>query len=217
MPKPIMNLAGSGMHTHQSLFDINTGENVFYDKDDKYQLSRIAYNFIAGQMKHIKAMVSILCPVVNSYKRLISGFEAPVYIMWARMNRSALIRVPRWFEDKPETARIELRCPDPACNPYLAFAVMLKSGMDGIKHDLTPPEPIEENVYQLDYDMLVYKKIDVLPTSLYEALAELKKDKVIQESLGRHLYERYIDVKTREWDEFKTQVTPWEIDKYLHM
>jgi glutamine synthetase len=215
MPKPIMGVVGSGMHIHQSLFSVKTKRNTFYNKNDKYRLSKIAYSFIAGQMKHIKAMCVILCPTVNSYKRLISGFEAPVYISWASMNRSALIRVPQWFRQKQESARVELRCPDATCNPYLAFAVMLRAGLDGIKNNLSPPQPVEENVYQLDRESLVSKKVDVLPTSLWEALNELKKDKLIQEVLGNHLLERYINIKTKEWDEFKAQVTSWEIDKYL--
>jgi len=215
MPKPIMGVVGSGMHIHQSLFDVKTKRNTFYNKNDKYRLSKIAYSFIAGQMKHIKAMCVILCPTVNSYKRLISGFEAPIYITWASMNRSALIRVPQWFRQKQESARVELRCPDATCNPYLAFAVMLRAGLDGIKNNLSPPQPVEENVYQLDRESLVSKKVDVLPTSLWEALNELKKNKLIHEVLGNHLFEMYINIKTKEWDEFKAQVTPWEIDKYL--
>jgi len=215
MPKPIMDAAGSGMHIHQSLFDLKTKTNAFYDKDHEYNLSKVAYNFIAGQIKHINAMCAVLCPTVNSYKRLVSGFEAPVYITWAAMNRSALLRVPKWFRTKSEAARIELRCPDPACNPYLAFAVMLKAGLDGIKNKLAPPEPVEENIYTLDDESRVRKNINVLPTSLWEALDELKKDKLMEEVLGEHLFERYIDVKTKEWDEFKKQVTGWEIDTYL--
>ncbi len=215
MPKPAMGIAGSGMHIHQSLFDVKAKRNAFHDKGDKYGLSKTAYSFIAGQMKHIKAMCCILCPTVNSYKRLVSGFEAPVYITWAGMNRSALIRVPKWFKQRQESARIELRCPDPTCNPYLAFAVMLKAGLDGIKNNLTPPQPVEENVYQLDRESLISKMVDVLPTSLWEALNELKNSKLIQEVLGGHLLERYVTIKTREWDEFKMQVTPWEINKYL--
>jgi len=215
MPKPVMGKPGSGMHVHQSLFDIKTKTNAFYDENDKYNLSKNAYSFIAGQIKHIGAMCAILCPTVNSYKRLVSGFEAPVYVTWAAMNRSALLRVPKWFRAKSEPARIELRCPDPACNPYLAFAVMLKAGLDGIKNNIEPPEPVEENIYSLDDESRVSKNIDVLPTSLAEALDELTKDKVIQDVLGEHLFERYIDVKTKEWDEFKKQVTSWEIDTYL--
>jgi len=215
MPKPMMGRAGSGMHVHQSLFDTKSKTNAFYDKGHKYNLSKIAFNFIAGQIKHINAMCAVLCPAVNSYKRLVSGFEAPVYVTWAAMNRSALLRVPKWFKAKSEAARIELRCPDPACNPYLAFAVMLRAGLDGIKNDLTPPEPVEEDIYSLDVESLVQKNIDILPTSLAEALDALKKDKVLQDVLGEHLFERYIDVKTKEWDEFKKQVTNWEIDTYL--
>ena len=215
MPKPIMEMAGSGMHIHQSLFDIKAKTNAFYDKEHKYNLSKIACNFIAGQIKHIGAMCAILCPTVNSYKRLVSGFEAPVYVTWAAMNRSALLRVPKWFKQKKEAARIELRCPDPTCNPYLAFAVMLRAGLDGIKNDLQPPDAVEENIYELDSESLLQKNIDLLPTSLAEALDALKKDKVLQETLGKHLFERYIDVKTKEWDEFKKQVTSWEIDTYL--
>lgn len=215
MAKPIMGKSGSGMHVHQSFFDIKTKTNAFYSKDRKYNLSETAFNFIAGQIKHIDAMCAILCPTVNSYKRLVSGFEAPVYITWAGMNRSALLRVPKWFKARPQAARIELRCPDSSCNPYLAFAVMLKAGLDGIKNNLKPPEPVEENIYQLDNESLVQKKIDLLPTSLAEALNALKKDKILQETLGKHLFERYIDVKTKEWDEFKQQVTNWELETYL--
>lgn len=215
MPKPVMDMNGSGMHTHQSLFDIKSGRNAFFDKNDKYNLSKIAYNFIAGQIKHIGAMSAILCPTVNSYKRLVPGFEAPVYITWAGMNRSSLLRVPKWFGARSEAARIELRCPDPACNPYLAFAVMLSAGIDGIRNDLTPPEPVEENIYDLDDESLVQKNIEVLPSSLNEALQELKEDNLIRDCLGEHLFERYIRVKTREWDEFKKQVTGWEIKTYL--
>jgi glutamine synthetase len=215
MPKPIMDAPGSGMHVHQSLFDIKAKANAFYDKDHKYNLSKLARNFIAGQIGHINAMCAVLCPTVNSYKRLVSGFEAPVYVTWAAMNRSALLRVPKWFKAKSEAARIELRCPDPACNPYLAFAVMLKAGLDGVKNNLEPPEPVEENIYQLDGESLVQRNIDVLPTSLLEALEQLKKDALLQEVLGRHLFERYVDVKTKEWDQFKKQVTRWEIDTYL--
>ena len=216
MPKPIKGAAGSGMHVHQSLAN-KAGKNIFYDSKDKYQLSRDARYFIAGQMKHIKSMVAVLCPTVNSYKRLVSGFEAPVYISWASANRSALIRVPKWSKNKPQSARIELRCPDPTCNPYLAFAVMLKAGLDGIKNKQIPPEPVEENVYEFDGEKLNNKKIDALPTSLFEALDEFKKSVLFKETLGDHLFEKYIAIKNREWDEFKMQVSPWEKEKYLDM
>ena len=215
MPKPIEGAAGSGMHCHQSIFDTQTKKNLFYDENDKYRLSKTAYNFIAAQIKYIKEMSAILCPTVNSYKRLVSGFEAPVYITWAGMNRSALIRVPKWFKQKPQAARIELRCADPTCNPYLTFGVMLKAGIDGIKNDMKPPEPLEKNVFQFDNESLVSKKIDMLPTSLWEALNELKKSNIFKEFFGDHLFKKYIDIKTKEWNEFKIQVTSWEINKYL--
>ncbi len=215
MPKPIMGIAGSGMHVHQSLFNIRTKKNAFYDLKDKYKLSKTAYNFIAGQLNHIKGMTAVLCPTVNSYKRLVTGFEAPVYISWARTNRSSLIRVPHWFEDKPNSARIELRCPDPACNPYLAFAVMLAAGIDGIKKKLKLSEPIEEDLYKFDEEKLASKRIDTLPSSLHEAIYELKNNKLMQNILGEHLFKRYINIKTKEWNEFKMQVTEWERERYL--
>lgn len=215
MPKPIMNLAGSGMHVHQSLFNTKSNINLFFSPNDEYNLSKTAYHFIAGQLKHIKGMMAVLCPTVNSYKRLVTGFEAPVYIAWARINRSALIRVPHWFEDKPNTARMELRCPDPACNPYLAFAVMLAAGLDGIENKIKLAAPIEEDLYKFDKAKLLSRKIETLPSSLFEAIYELKKNKLMQEVLGDHLYRKYINIKTREWNEFKTQVTKWEVEKYL--
>ncbi|MCK4753053.1 MAG: glutamine synthetase [Planctomycetes bacterium] len=215
MPKPMMGAAGSGMHVHQSLFDIATEKNAFYDDDDKYNFSKVAYNFIAGQMKHIKAMSAIVCPTVNSYKRLVSGYEAPVYITWATANRSALLRIPRWFKTNKAAARVELRCPDPSCNPYLAFAVMLRAGLEGIKNDMQAPEPIEENIYQLDEESRISRNIDLLPTSIDQAMHEFKRSELMRDVLGEHLFEKYIDVKTKEWDEFRLQVTPWEIDTYL--
>ncbi|MHC4365430.1 MAG: glutamine synthetase family protein, partial [Planctomycetota bacterium] len=215
MPKPAMGKPGSGMHVHQSLFNIKAGANAFYDEGHEYNLSKAAFSFIAGQIKHINGMCAILCPTVNSYKRLVSGFEAPVYVTWAAMNRSALLRVPKWFKAKSEAARIELRNPDPACNPYLAFAVMLKAGLDGIENNLEPPESVEEDIYSLDDESLANKKIDILPGSLGDALYALKKDGLMRETLGEHLFERYIDVKSREWDEFKKQVTEWEVETYL--
>ncbi|MGW8272352.1 MAG: glutamine synthetase family protein [Thermodesulfovibrionales bacterium] len=215
MPKPIMGLAGSGMHVHQSLSDRRTKRNLFYGANDRYKLSPLAYNFIAGQIHHIKGMMPILCPTVNSYKRLVTGYEAPIYISWARINRSALIRVPHWFDDRPNAARIELRCPDPACNPYLASAIMLAAGLDGIEKKIPLPDPVEEDLYAFSEEKLSGRKIDVLPSSLYEAILELKKDQLIRDVLGEHLSRRYIDIKMREWNEFKKQVTRWEIEKYL--
>lgn len=217
MPKPIKGISGSGMHVHQSLFKPGTDNNLFYNENDEYKLSDTAYQFVAGQLAHIKAMSAILSPTVNSYKRLTPGYEAPVYISWARINRSALIRIPAYTKGKNQATRVELRSPDPACNIYLAFAVMLKAGLNGIKNSLTPPKSVEEDVYNFSDDKLQEMKIDTLPYSLWQAIKELKKDAVIQEALGKHTYERYIEAKTREWDEYRLEVTPWELNKYLEI
>jgi len=210
-----MGMAGSGMHVHQSLFLKRTKKNAFYNPRDNYHLSDMAYHFIAGQLYHIKGLMAVLCPTVNSYKRLVTGFEAPVYISWARINRSALMRVPQWFEDKPNSARIELRCPDPACNPYLAFAVMLAGGLDGVEKKMALSDPVEEDLYTCDEEKLVAMGVDTLPSSLYEAIQELKNNGLMLDVLGEHLYRRYVHIKTREWNEFKMQVTEWEREKYL--
>ncbi len=215
MPKPIFGINGSGMHVHQSLFDIKTGKNMFYDPKDRYKLSQMAYHFIAGQMEHVRGMSAILAPLVNSYKRLVPGYEAPVYICWAQINRSALMRIPMYSKGREQSVRCELRCPDPSCNPYLAFAVMLKAGLDGIKRKLVPPKPVEENVYDFDDSKLEGMNISVLPHSLYEAIKELKKDRLVQEALGEKLFERYVEAKIKEWDEFRTTVTEWEVERYL--
>ena len=213
MPKPLKDFPGSGMHVHQSLF--KNGKNIFFDEKDKYNLSETAYSFIAGQMKSVKSMCAILCPTINSYKRLVSGFEAPVYITWARMNRSALIRVPKWFGKKPNSARMEIRCPDPICNPYLAFSVMLKAGLEGVKRELKPPEPVEDNAYGFDFETLKNKKIELLPNSLGEALFEMERADYIKEVFGEHLFNKYIEIKKKELEEFRLQVTDWETKKYL--
>jgi len=213
MPKPIENINGTGMHVHQSLF--RNGKNVFYDANDKYNLSKIAKQFIAGQLKHIKAMSAVISPTVNSYKRLIPGYEAPVYICWAHTNRSALIRVPRIPTNRNKAARIELRSSDPSCNIYLALAVMLRAGLDGVKNNLEPPKPVEENLYNFDDRRLKKLNIDQLPYSLWQALKELKNDENVKESLGKNCYEKYVKAKTKEWDEYRLQVTQWELDKYL--
>jgi glutamine synthetase len=217
MPKPISGVNGSGMHVHQSLFDVKTGENVFFDPDDKYRLSKIAYSFIAGQLARVKGMSAILAPTVNSYKRLIPGYEAPVYICWARINRSALIRIPMHFEGKHEATRLELRCPDPSCNIYLAFAVMLKAGLEGIKQNMRPPDPVEEDLYDFDDAQLAARDIETLPHTLWQALKALKQDELVQEALGEHAYQAYVDAKTREWDDYRIQVTKWELDRYLEI
>ncbi|HIH44991.1 MAG TPA: glutamine synthetase [Candidatus Methanoperedenaceae archaeon] len=217
MPKPIAGINGSGMHVHQSLFNIKTGKNAFYDENDKYHLSKIAYSYIAGQLAHAKSMSAVLSPTVNSYKRLVPGFEAPVYICWARINRSALIRIPRISEGKYQSTRAELRCPDPSCNIYLAFAVMLNAGLDGIRKNIQPPEPVEEDVYHFTDEKLHKLGISTLPASLWHAMEEMKKDKLVQDALGKHTLNMFIEAKTREWDEFRLNVTQWELDKYLEV
>jgi glutamine synthetase len=217
MPKPIFGENGSGMHVHQSLFDIETDTNVFFNEKDKNKLSDIAKYFVAGQLEHVKAFSAITAPTVNSYKRLVPGYEAPVYICWAKTNRSALIRIPRYSPGREYATRAELRCPDPSSNPYLAFAVMLKSGLDGIKRKLVPPAPVEENLYQFDDSRLKESNIDTLPGSLGEAIAELEKNTMIQETLGPHTYPLYIKAKKTEWDEYRIQVTRWELDKYFEV
>jgi len=215
MPKPIFGENGSGMHVHQSLFDTKTGKNVFFDANDRYKLSWIAKSFIAGQLEHVRAMCPITAPTVNSYKRLVPGYEAPVYLCWAQINRSALIRIPRYSEGREQSTRAELRCPDPSCNPYLAFAVMLAAGLDGIKNKKQPPGPVEENVYEFDKEKLKEKGIGTLPHSLWQALEELEKDDVIKNALGNSFYERYIEIKKAEWDAYRIQVTEWERKRYF--
>lgn len=215
MPKPIAGINGSGMHVHQSLF--KGDDNVFYDENDKYFLSQTAKQFIAGQLKHVKAMISVLSPTVNSYKRLVPGYEAPVYLSWGTTNRSALIRIPRVFKGKIASTRAEIRCPDPTANVYLAFAVLLKSGLDGIKNNIEAPDPVEENLYDYNDSQLAANDIQTLPQSLGDALVELKRDSVVQEALGEHVFEQYVAAKTQEWDEFRLSVSQWELDRYLEV
>lgn len=217
MPKPFFGLAGSGMHTHMSLADLATGKNLFADASNEYGLSPLAHHFTAGILKHARSMSAILSPLVNSYKRLVPGFEAPVYISWARVNRSALIRIPKISAGKPQSARIELRCPDPSCNPYLAFAVMLRAGLEGVRESLVPPAPVEENLYEFDARMLAHHGVQTLPGNLREALDEMERDELIQETLGSHVYERFLEAKRQEWDEYRTRVSDWEVNRYLHV
>ena len=212
MPKPIRGINGSGMHVHQSLGYKANGSNAFSDTGDSHGLSKIAKHFIAGQLAHARGMCVVLAPLVNSYKRLVRGFEAPVNICWGRINRSALIRIPR--AHTPSSTRIELRCPDPSCNPYLAFAVMLAAGLDGIRRELPIPEATEENVY-LAPTSQSGTPFSVLPSSLDEAVSELEEDTVILEALGAHVYERFISAKRSEWEDYRIEVTPWELEKYL--
>jgi glutamine synthetase len=212
MPKPIAGINGSGMHVHQSLSDIKSGRNLFYDASDPYGLSATARHFIAGLLAHAKGMIAILAPLVNSYKRLVPGYEAPVYLSWGRTNRSALVRVPRISPRRSNATRVELRCPDPSCNPYLAFAVMLKAGLDGIKRQLPLPEAAEEDLYHVDPRA---RNLETLPGSLGDALAELERDDVIAEALGPHVLERFVEAKTQEWDSYRIAVSQWELERYL--
>jgi glutamine synthetase len=211
VPKLLRGLSGSGMHVHQSLTYKATGQNAFADPGDAHGLSTLAKHFIAGQLAHARGMCVVVAPLVSSYKRLISGYEAPVNVQWARVNRSALIRVPR--ANTPEATRLELRCPDPSCNPYLAFAVMLAAGLDGIRRELAAPEVADENIFQRDAPRA--KAAQVLPRSLEEALDEFAADAVVREALGPYLSERYASAKRLEWEDYCLEVTRWEQEKYL--
>lgn len=215
MPKPIGGISGSGMHVHQSLIDRKTGKNAFVDMEAEYGLSDLALSFIAGILDHAPALAAVVAPTVNSYKRLVPGYEAPVYISWARTNRSALIRVPRINPSRPQSTRVELRCPDPSANPYLAFAVILKAGLDGIKRNLSAPAPAEEDLYHLDAARIAERQLKMLPGSLGEALDLMQGDPLIAEALGPHVYERFIEAKRQEWDEYSLHVSSWEHERYL--
>jgi len=215
MPKPVFGINGSGMHCHQSLFD-DKGNNLFFDKNDEYHLSQIAYSFLAGQLKHARGLAALVAPTVNSYKRLVPGYEAPVYIGWAQINRSALIRIPRYTEGRDKSMRAELRFPDPSSNPYLAFAGMLAAALDGIDNNLTPPKPLNNvNLYHLDAKERKELGVGELPGSLSEALSELDKDTVLKDALGPVIYEAFARAKAEEWDEYRIRVTDYEIERYL--
>ena len=215
MPKPFYGISGSGMHTHQSLADHATGRNLFSDPEDEYELAPLARHFIAGQLAHARGMCAILAPLVNSYKRLVPGFEAPAYVTWARTNRSALIRVPRISPGRRESTRIELRCPDPSCNPYLAFTVMLAAGIDGIRREIPLPGPMEEDLFRFDEATMAKHALGTLPTSLGEALDEFERDEVITRAVGAHIAQWFVEAKRQEWTDYRSRVTPWEIDRYL--
>lgn len=215
MPKPIYGINGSGMHCHQSFRSLKTGKNAFYDEKDEYHLSDIAKKYIAGQLRYVREMSAVLAPLVNSYKRLVPGYEAPVYICWSKTNRSALVRIPRFNPQKSEAARAELRCPDPSCNPYLAFAVMLKAGLNGIKESLAAPRPVEEDVYEFDEEKLKEYYIDTLPGSLGEAIAELENGTLVKEVFGKTMYAKFVESRKSEWDDYRLKVSEWEIEKYL--
>ena len=210
MPKPIFGAAGSGMHLNMSLF--RDGNNLFYDPADPRGLSQMAYSFIAGLLEHVKGFTALTNPLVNSYKRLVSGYEAPCYRAWSASNRSALIRIPA---SRGSSTRLELRNPDPACNPYLAIAACLAAGLDGIERGLTPPPEIPGNIYEMDAATRAAFGIESLPRTLEEALEALEQDPLILDVLGEHVAAHYIAGKRREWEEYQTRVSSWEIEKYL--
>ena len=210
MPKPIFGMNGSGMHTNMSLF--KDGKNIFFDENGERKLSREAYSFIAGLLEHAKSLVAVTNPLVNSYKRLVPGYEAPVYLAWSASNRSALIRIPA---ARGQSTRVELRCPDPSCNPYLALAVCLAAGLDGIERGLVPPEEVTENIFSMDARTRADNGIDNLPGTLFEALELMKRDPLMADTLGPHAYESFLAGKYHEWDTYRTQVTEWEIEQYM--
>jgi glutamine synthetase len=213
MPKPLFGENGSGMHTHQSLF--RGGRNAFFDAADKYNLSKEGKAFIAGQLKHARELSAIFAQWVNSYKRLVPGYEAPVYVAWSRRNRSALIRIPLYQPGNEQATRAELRCPDPACNPYLTFACLLQAGLEGIEHSYQLPAPMETNLYHLTPKEREDRGIVSLPETLGEAVDELQHSKLLQKALGSHIFDRYVELKRREWDEYRVQLTQWELERYL--
>ncbi len=217
MPKPIFGVNGSGMHTHQSIFS-KKGENLFYNENDEHHLSELAYQFLAGQLKHARGMSAVLAPTANSYKRLVPGYEAPVYIGWAQINRSALIRLPRYTTGRSKSVRLELRCPDPSANPYLAFTAMLAAGLDGISSEMDCPDPLNNlNIWNLTEDEREERGIESLPGSLAEAMHEFESNDVIKAALGSVICDVFSRAKWAEVDEYRTRVTDWEISRYLEL
>ncbi len=218
MPKPIHGINGSGMHTHQSLWSIDDERNAFADPENKYGLSDVARSYMAGILTHARGMIAVLAPLVNSYKRLVPGYEAPTYLTWGRTNRSALIRVPMVSPGKSiEGTRIEVRCPDPSSNTYLAFAAMIAAGLDGVEKGLQLADPVEESLFEMDATTIASKGIKELPGTLGEALDELERDEVIRDALGDHVLTHFLEAKRAEWDEYRTQVSEWEVDRYLEL
>jgi len=213
MPKPVFGVNGSGMHVHQSLF--KDGRNAFYDLSDPYHLSKTARSFVAGLLTHAPAISAVTSQWVNSYKRLVPGYEAPVYLSWARRNRSDLIRIPEYKPGQEKATRIEYRSPDPACNPYLTFSVMLAAGLDGIEKGMTPPDPVEENVYEMSPAERHERNIGTLPSSLWEAIQLAEKSEVVRKALGEHVFNAFIENKKIEWDRWRIQVTEYELKRYL--
>jgi glutamine synthetase len=213
MPKPIFGENGSGMHTHQSLFA--DGKNAFFDSDDEWHLSDVGKAFIAGQLHHAREISAVFAQWVNSYKRLVPGYEAPVYVAWSRRNRSALIRIPLYKPGNEQATRAEIRCPDPACNPYLTFAALLHAGLEGIEKGYELPPPMEQNLYHLTAEQRKERGILALPETLGEAIDELAESELARRALGPHVFRRYVELKRKEWDDYRVQLTPWELEKYL--
>ena len=211
LPKPVFGINGSGMHTNQSLFNLD-GSNAFYDENDKLQLSQTAYNYIAGILKNARGFSIITNPLVNSYKRLVPGYEAPVYLSWSGSNRSALIRIP---SSRGIGTRVEVRHPDPTCNPYLTFSMMLNAGLDGVKNELVPPPSVDANIYDMSLNEKECAGISSMPISLGEAIEEYKNNAIARETLGEHIYEKYLITKEAEWEKFSIAVTDWELQNYL--
>ncbi|HEY7792366.1 MAG TPA: type I glutamate--ammonia ligase, partial [Vicinamibacterales bacterium] len=210
MPKPLFGVNGSGMHTHQALF--SDGHNRFFDPDGQWQLSEKCLHYIGGLLRHAKGFCAITSPLVNSYKRLVPGYEAPTDVAWSERNRSPLVRVPA---ARGNETRIELRMPDPSCNPYLALAVMLRAGLDGIEKEIDPGPPVNKNIYKMSYRERRHLRIDELPGNLRDALDELEKDDLVRETLGDHIFEHFLEAKRGEWDDYIRQVSPWEVGRYL--
>jgi len=213
MPKPVFAQNGNGMHVHQSLF--KGDKNAFFDPNDEYHLSKVGKSYIAGTLIHAREMTSVVAQWVNSYKRLVPGYEAPVYVSWARRNRSALVRVPMYKSGKEKATRAELRCPDPACNPYLAFAVMLAAGLKGIEERYELPDPVEEDIFEMTEAERDSAGIASLPGSLAEAIAETEKSELVREALGDHIFNKFIDNKKIEWERYRSHVSQFELDQYL--
>ncbi|MBR6231316.1 MAG: glutamine synthetase, partial [Lachnospiraceae bacterium] len=210
MPKPVYGVNGSGMHTNMSIF--KDGKNIFFDENGERKLSKEAYHFIAGLIHHVNGFAALTNPLVNSYKRIVPGFEAPCYVAWSASNRTALIRIPA---SRGNSTRVELRSPDPSCNPYLALAACLAAGLDGIEKEMTPPDEVTGNIFQMTEKEREANGIFSLPPTLYDAIKEMEKDKLITDLLGEHITDRYVAGKMSEWNEFRTQITDWELNKYM--
>ncbi|MCC7438873.1 MAG: type I glutamate--ammonia ligase [Armatimonadetes bacterium] len=216
MPKPIAGINGSGMHVHQSLFTTE-GQNLMFDADGVYSLSNFARSFIAGQMHHIKALNAIINPTVNSYKRLVVGYEAPVNVAWGQRNRSVLIRVPRYTPGREKAVRVEIRCPDPAANPYLAFAVLLAAGLDGVEKGMTPPAPVEDDIFEMTKEEVQERGIGAVAANLKDALEALAANDVVRGALGEFTFKKFYQAKMQEWDQYRIAVSQWELERYLEI